>query len=497
MSDVTPRISNDEEPEVSLETVKHRALRGVAVITSRAFILNIIAQIAQLALLAYLTPSELGVFWIVNSLVLLSVTFSDVGLAAALIQKKQKPTEQDLKTTFTTQIVLSLLILIVIHFVSPHIVSAYSLPTAGRVLIYVIGFGIFLAYLKTIPSVLLERRLEFVKFVFPEVIENLVFYLTVVFFAARGYGIESFIYGVLFRGIAGVIVIYLLAPWKPGMYFSLKSFKELIKFGLPYQFNSILANIKDRGMSAILGLLIGNEGVGYIGSAERISQIPLRFFMDSVTKVSFPAFARMQDKKDALASAVTRSIFFLTFLVYPTVIGMAIILPVFINVFPLYQKWSPAIIPLSLFSIGVLFAAVSTQLTVMLSSIGRITTVSKLMIMWSVLTLTLVPILARSGGVNGAALGYTIVHASSVVAIVIARKYVRFSLMESIGYTGIATFGMAAILITLRLLLADTLLNMVFEIIVGGTSYLAIIYLFKGKELTTDVKKFVSSIRKK
>ncbi len=486
-----------DEPEISLEVVKHRAIRGVAVITSRGLILNIIAQVAQLSLLVFLSPEELGIFWIVNSIVLLSVTFSDVGLAAALIQKRNAPTQADLRTTFTSQMFLVLLILIGIYFAAPYIVNAYDLPESGMLLIYALGIGIFLSYLKTIPSVLLERKLEFVKFVFPEIVENLVFYITVVYFAWKGHGVESFIYGVLARGISGVIVIYMLCPWKPGLAFSTPAFRELIKFGLPYQFNSIIANIKDRGMSAILGLFIGKAGVGYIGTAERISQMPLRFFMDSVTKVSFPAFSRMQDQKKALEDGVTRSIFFLTFLVYPTAVGLAMIIPVFIDVFPTYEKWSPALTALNFFVISVLFAAVTTQLTNMLSAIGRITTVTKLMLMWAGLTILIVPYLARLYGVNGAAMGYAIVSASSVIAIYVAKKYVNFSLKESIGYTGMATFGMFVVLFVIRQILSPTLINMVVEIVIAGVVYLGIIYLYKGQQLMVDVKKFITAFRSK
>jgi O-antigen/teichoic acid export membrane protein len=293
----------------------------------------------------------------------------------------------------------------------------------------------------------------------------------------------------------GVIVIYLLAPWRPRFAFSITSFKELIKFGLPYQFNSLLANIKDRGMSAILGLFLGNVGVGYLGTAERISQMPLRFFMDSVTKVSFPAFSRMQGQKKDLEDAVTRSIFFLTFLVYPTVVGMALILPVFIQVFIQYQKWTPALTALNFFVVSVLFAAVTTQLTNLLSAIGKITTVSKLMVMWAVLTLTTVPYFAQKHGVDGAAFGYMLVSASSIVAIYIAKRHVNFSLIEGVGYTILATIGMSVVVLTLRLVLPPSFLNMIIQIMAGAGIYLGIIYTVKGQELLADVKKFVSSFR--
>ena len=64
MEDETDHL--DPTSEINLETVKERAVKGVAVLTGRTFILNIIALIAQGVLWAYLSPEQFGVFWIVS-----------------------------------------------------------------------------------------------------------------------------------------------------------------------------------------------------------------------------------------------------------------------------------------------------------------------------------------------------------------------------------------------------------------------------------------------
>jgi hypothetical protein len=51
--------------------------------------------------------------------------------------------------------------------------------------------------------------------------------------------------------------------------------------------------------------------------------------------------------------------------------------------------------------------------------------------MWTILTWAFVPILAIKFSVIGAAVGYSLVGASSVIAIFIAKKYVNFSITDS------------------------------------------------------------------
>jgi O-antigen/teichoic acid export membrane protein len=481
--------SLDQAIEVSLEAVKKRALRGVAILTGRGFLLNGVAQIGQLLLLAFLSPSQLGTFWIVSAAVAFLIYFSDIGLAAALIQKKEKPSEEELKTTFTVQQLLVLGLLLILFFLTPYLVRIYSLSSEGKILIYALGISLFLSSLKSIPSVLLERRLEFGKFVVPEILENLVYNLTVVFFAWKGFGIMSFSYAVLARGVVGVVSIYILEPWIPGFAFSKSAIKGLLKFGVPYQANSLISVIKDQGITLILGGILGSAAIGYLGSAMRLSQIPLRLFMDNVTKVSFPAFSRMQDKKDELSRTLTRSIMFITFLVFPTLFGFLVLIPNIMIIIPKYQKWEPAYIPLLIMSFNTIFAAVATQLTNMLTAIGRIKLTIKITIMYTILTLVLVPSLSLGYGVTGAAIGYAAVGISSVVIIYISRKIVPFSLLKSFFGPLISASIMAFLVLALKYILPVNLFYTLLIVLFGGVSYFILSYLILGPSLVTDAKK--------
>src|SRR3989344_2685552 len=99
--------------------------------------------------------------------------------------------------------------------------------------------------LKTIPSVLLERRLDFNKLVVPQILETIVFNAVAVYFAYRGLGIGSFTFAVLARGIVGVVALYSVEPWMPRFAFEKQSAKQLLSFGIPFQLNSFLALLKD------------------------------------------------------------------------------------------------------------------------------------------------------------------------------------------------------------------------------------------------------------
>ena len=479
----------DPTAEISVETVKKRSVAGVMVLTGRTFILQIIGLVAQLFLFAYLGRYEFGVFAIVSAVINFLVYFSDIGLAAALIQKKETPTDIDLKTTFFVQQFLVVSLIILVFLFSPLITSHYSLSNDGKILLYALSLSLLFSSLKSIPSVLLERKLEFVKLVFPQILEQVVYSVVLVVFAMKGLGLTSFTIAVIARGIVGLIAIYLVQPWKPGIAFSKKTLLGLFKFGVPYQINTFLATFKDDGMTLVLGSILGPAGVGILAFAQKIARLPLTFFMDTVTRVTFPAFSRMQGAKGDLERSVTRSIFFICFLVFPSLVGIVIIAPILVRIIPRYNQWVPALIPLVFVSINFVFAAATTQLTNLLNAIGRIKNTFYLMIMWTVLTWLFVPTLAYKFGVVGASVGYALVGASSIIAIAVARKYVNFSITDSMLKPGIAALVMGLILLIVKAFLPTTLISagilFVLGIAIYGGSMLSIV----GISLIEDAKR--------
>ena len=73
---------------IESQEVKRRSVSGVLALISRTFIIQIISFVATLSLTIFLDPNTYGIFYLVSSVVNFLAYFSDVGLAAALIQKK-------------------------------------------------------------------------------------------------------------------------------------------------------------------------------------------------------------------------------------------------------------------------------------------------------------------------------------------------------------------------------------------------------------------------
>lgn len=487
--DTKQTLSVDDDTVLTVELIKKKAIKGVAALTGRTVILQAISLVATFLLTIFLSPADYGAFFIASAVISFFAYFSDIGLAAALIQKKEKPTEEELRTTFTVQQLLVVFLIILVFLSTPLLEKFYKLEQNSIYLLWALAFSLFLSSLKTIPSVLLERKLDFKRLIIPQIVETILFNVVAVYLAWKGFGITSFTIGVLVRGVSGLVIMYIISPWSIGFAFSRESLKSLFKFGLPYQMNSFLAVFKDDGLTAFLGGILGVSGVGLLGWAQKWAYAPLRFFMDQVIKVTFPAFSRMQNDKQALGKAVSTSVFLICLVVFPTLVILIISAPLLTEIIPKYQKWQPALFALTVISINSAWAAITTPLTNTLTAIGKVMVTFWLMTMWTFLTWIIVPILSYLYGINGAAIGYALVGTSSVVAIIIVKKYVDFSLLKSVGRPVILSLVLTIVLLFLKQVTPTSLEGVIGLIFSGIILYTFLVYLVLGKEIISLIKR--------
>ncbi len=419
-------------PELTVQTIKSRSLQGVVALISRTLVLQVIGFVAMFLLTIYLTPTVFGVYYVVSAFVNFLAYFSDVGLAAALIQKKEALTDDDLSTTFSIQQILVLTVSLVAVVLVPSIGVWYGLSGDGVILLYALIASFFLSSLKTIPSVLLERKLEFSRLVIPQIAETLAFYAVAVMLASRGFEISSFTYAVLARGIVGLIVMYAVSPWRIRISITWSLAKRLMKFGVPFQLNSILALVKDDLMTVFLGKILPFSAIGYIGWAKKWAEVPLRLIMDSMIRVTFPAFSRMQTSKELLGKALNRTFFGLGAAIFPISVCMLFVIRPVVFLIPKYAKWEPALVPFYLYVISSGFAAFTTPLTNTLNAIGKIRTTLAIMVGWTIATWVFTVSFVHFFGFVGVPLTAVVLALSILFVAPIVARHAQFSLWRAI-----------------------------------------------------------------
>ena len=479
-----------------MDTVARRSVKGAFALVSRTFLIQILSVVSSFILTIYLSPESFGVFFLVSSIVVFLNYFQDIGLAAALIQKKDQVSKEEYRSIFTMQQILVLAIIIPTLLFSNQITSFYKLNNDGYILFLALIVSFFLASLRTIPTVIMERNLAFGKLVVPQIAENVAYNLSLIIFSILGFGLATFTIAVLSRSIVGLVLTHIIQPWPIGISFKFSSIRQLINFGLPFQANTLLALVKDDLLIIYIGKILPFSQVGYIGFAQKWAFLPLRLVMDNVIKITFPSYSRLQHDPKALKLAIEKSLFLISFFIFPTAVFIIQYSEFLINLIPRYSKWEPAVLSLSFFALNTVFSSISTPLTNFLNAIGKVKITLYFMVFWTVLTWVLTPILIFTFGFNGFAAASFIISISSILVYLIAKRYVAFSFTKPVIRQLAASFIMLVFILFTKQMITS-FPTLFLNMLIAGAVYLGTLYLIAGSELVKTLKFIIISVRSK
>lgn len=474
--------------KLEIEKIRGRITYGILALISQTFLLNIVSFGASLIIFTVLSPRDVGIFIAVTAIQRIISFFTDFGFGAALVQKKDKLTREDLATAFTIQAAVTISIFIIIFLFVGQITTFFKLSESAERLFIVLVFTIFLSSFKMIPSILLERAIKFQKLVIPQTVEQVTFYVILVILILQGLRIDSYVWAFLISSLISIPFYYYISPWKISVGIYKKSIIHM-KYGLQFQAKNILATIKDDLLTVFLVKILTFTEIGYIGFAQKFAFFVFRYIVDSVTKVTFTAYSRIQDNTVYLARAIEKSLFFVSSVLFPIIMMLVISAPYLVTYVPKWHnKWEPAIISLTFFSINAAISALSNILVNVLDATGRVKTTLRLMIMWTVLTWTITPLLIWVYGYNGVAIASVFVALTIIITIHLVKKVIQFDFIKSIYKALICTAVMGSVLYTGENLFARDFVSLIIVVIIAGLIYASIFYFIAWKDIKYDIK---------
>ena len=480
--------------ELDIGLISHRAVSGALMLVLRKFALRGVSYLGSIFLARLLAPEIFGVFAIVSFIINFFAFFSDVGLGAALIQKKDRLVPNDLSVTFTFQQILVVITMGIVFILAPFSAAKYHLGNDGVWMIRIFSISLFLTSLKTIPSILLERQLKFAKLIIPEVVEVISFQILAVGLAWQGYGIWSFIIALLVRSFLGTITLYFISPWRPSFAWDKDKIKRLVSFGIPFQLNGFIATIKDAVMPIFVGAVSGAAAVGYLNWAMTFSKLPI-LFMSDVFRVTFPTYSRIQDKKVILKKAVEKTIRFVNLFLFPAVFLLAAAArPIVTIIFT--DKWLPALPAFYIHLFGILVVGIANSFMDTFWALGKTKIAVRLLIIYTVVNwVTSVPLVYRFG-FTGAMVGSVIVlYLSLPLTWYQMNKIVHVEVIKNIWPAFFASVMAGLVTWQLSKTFIIDIVTLGMALLAGGLVYGCLLIAIERKRLLDDARWLWNKVR--
>jgi len=475
--------------------LKRQAIKGVFFLGFRRIFIQIIITGANIILARLLFPEVFGVFAIAMGFVSFMSIFSSLGLEPALIQKKEDPSKEELQTVFTFNFCLSCGIFLMTFFLSPLFFRFYQdqLGAQGVFLLQLLSLAIPLQILKGISCVLLERRLDYFRLTIGEVWEIIVLEVTTVVLVLLGFGVLSFVWGIILSRFLGFIGFFFLAPWPVGLRFSLERVRGIIGFGTNFQLMTIIGGLNGAVVPIFVGKVSGTTGLGLVNWAGGLAAFP-RGIPEIFGRLTFPVCARAQDDLKLFRTIIEKSIQLSCFATFPLIAIMAALAyPITVLVYT--DKWLGGIPAFYFFSFQSIFLVVGGIFTQALLAFGEAKIVRNVTLFWAILQWVLTVPLVFKFGFTGLAVASALVSSTSFLPLIYLRKKVEFEIARHIWpYLLFSSVSGIVVFFLNQKYPSRGIIDLVLMLALGGLVYFAQVLLFKRVEImedTSEVKKIL------
>jgi PST family polysaccharide transporter len=408
----------------------------------------VVTAAGGIALARLLTPEVFGLYAILIFVITLGVRFSELGLGAALIQRRDLDLATGLSAAFTATFALALVLGAAIMAAAPLVARWPGVPSEVTAPVRWLALLVVFSSLRMPAMVLLERRLAYLPLTIAETADTVAFYLVAIAAAVGGAGLWSFVLGALAARAANLAVLWSATRWRPTFRWNRRELIPVLKFGILFQGSVLIGVAGDAVVPTFVTAWSGVTAVGYLNWAATLAFLPLQI-VSIAGRVLFPALSSLQTEPGRFAEATARAINRVTTILYP---AAALLLagadPVVRLVFG--EAWVPAVPAVRCFCLSAIIGGTSTIFVHALYGLGRPDLVLRLnlasaALLW-ILTVALVPWL---GFVGFAVASATLACAGVSFTALSLRRLVPLHVLTAVRVPLTASIGSAAVLAAL------------------------------------------------
>jgi len=299
-----------------------------------------------------LMPEDFGIMALAYMVIGFIGLFQSIGLPAALVQREEI-TEDHRSTAFWTTLLMGFLLAgVMILLAGPAAVFFKEENVRG--VMYLLSISMLLGPIGSVPGALLQRRIDFKRLFWPDIVGGVVYGGVGITMAYLGYSYWSLAWASIARGLTGTVVVVSLAGYVPRLTWRYGALRDLLGFGVPVTLSGGLAWAAHNVDYFIIGRVLPTSALGIYKKAYEWVAYPWKKVVAPTYGVLFPAFSRLQNEPERLRYAYGRAITGLSLVSFPPLVLLAALAPQLIPaVFG--EQWAEAIIPTQILcGVGVL-----------------------------------------------------------------------------------------------------------------------------------------------
>lgn len=332
LTTITNAPATDEFP--------NRVKRAVFWRSGTQILAQLVSWGSTIAVIRILDPSDYGLF-AMTSVVLVFLNFlNGYGFVSALIQSETVEPLR-IRQAFGMLILLNATLAAIQFFaVAPLAAQYYGEPVVGEMLRWQ-----SLIYLSTpfliLPEAMLTRNLDFKKPAMVNLASACVGAVVALGLAANGEGVWTLVFAPIAIFWTRAIALMIATRFWVKPSFDFRGAGSIFTFGTIMLVTHGFWIIQSQGDIFIAGRAFGNHDLGLYAEALFLTQIFAAKFVPPLNEVAFPAYARLQNDRTALAIGFLKAVRLIMLVACPLYLGMAITAAPLVETV-MGPKWSEA-----------------------------------------------------------------------------------------------------------------------------------------------------------
>jgi O-antigen/teichoic acid export membrane protein len=292
--------------------------------------------IKMIILARLLSPVDFGIL----GLAMLSINalnvFSETGIESALIQRA-KIGGAELNTAWTMAMMRGVLLFIILFLSAGWFASYFNNVTLEPVL-KVMAVTFLLGGCTNIGIVFFEKDLDFKKKAILESIADIVGSVIAISFALWLKNVWALVVGSIAWATVKFFGSYRLNSYRPRFQWNWHIASDLLNFGKHIFWINLIAFIITSFDDALVGKLLDLKMLGFYVMAYSISSLPVSSLSAVLSRIFFPAYAKIQNDPKRMAEAFRQTFETVMLMLLPLTSLMIALSPNFTAVF-LGEKW--------------------------------------------------------------------------------------------------------------------------------------------------------------
>lgn len=432
-----------------------------------------------------LTPSDFGLMGFAILAVSYFAAFKDLGLGAALIQRRDD-IDEAADTVFTSNLILSIVLTIVAYLSAPWFASYFRQPQISLIL-RILSFSFIVNALSSVHLVRIQRDLDFRRKLIPDLGGAIVKGAVSIGCAIANYGVWSLIIGQMAGSLATMFAVWYVCPWRPRLTIHFKLANQLLRYGLPLVVLGAFAVFFESLDRLIIGRVFDDTALGFYTLAFRLPELLILNSLWVVTGAIFPVYASIQEQTEALRKSFLVTLRFIGIFLMPVGLGLLLAADPIVRV-AFGEQWVDSIVLVRALACAALLQSVGFHVGDIYKAVDRVDILVKLTIATVAVQ---VPILLFSTryGLIGVAVGTVVaMFFETIIRLWTAGRFLNFSWITILAELKPSVLGGLALtmLVLPTLYMTETqspIVRLAAVAMAGGIGYISTVWLLEGKSL--------------